>query len=71
MDELSFKKKKKSKEVQETGHILSNVSDLFLYRSIFLYKVRVRDDVALKRSQLCPSEVSFCCALENVSLFFF
>lgn len=40
-------------KVQETRNVLSNVSDLFFYQSLFLYKVHVHADVALKRSQLC------------------
>lgn len=54
-------------KVQETRHILSNVSDLFFYQSLFLYKVRVGADVAGKRSQLRRSEFGCC----FVSVFFF
>lgn len=52
-------------KVQETQHVLSNVSNLFFYQSLFLYKVHVQADVAFKRSQ--PCHFVMCCLL----LFFF
>lgn len=46
-------------KVQETQHVLSNVSDLFFYQSLFLYKVHVQAGVAFKRSQ--PRRFVMCC----------